>query len=173
MIFAARKWLIVPVLFSSLSISPLISYGDSKPVPEPYSRHEFSTVLHDLRRAEIIAIGAFPFTLLIAAVVYDYARWAGQGFVSKEAPFRRPLGTDPFENQEKIGISVAAVGIALSIALADYLLGQAERNKAMANAKLEYNSKLIVENYKESLLPVSLSTIFQSPNTAMKPHDIH
>jgi hypothetical protein len=151
----------------------LISYSDSKPSPEPYTRDEFSAVLHDLRRAEIIAVGAFPFTLLIAAVVYDYARWAGQGFEFSEAPFRRPLGADPFENPEKIGISLAAVGLAFSIALADYLLGQAEMNQSMENAKLEYNSELIVTNNKESLLPVSLATIFQSSDSPMKIHSIH
>ena len=95
------------------------------PTPEPYTREEFSASMQALRRAEIIAVGAYPFTLLFTILVYDYARWAGQSFAAEAAPFRRPPGEDPFGNDEKVGIALGAAGVAVAVAVADYLLGRA------------------------------------------------
>ena len=86
---------------------------ESAPVPDPYDPDEFSTSLRDLRRAEIVALGAYPFTLLFTVLVYDYARWAGHGFAAEQAPFRRGLDEDPFDDDEKVGIALAAAGVAV------------------------------------------------------------
>ncbi|MCY4481960.1 MAG: hypothetical protein OXC12_03725 [Spirochaetaceae bacterium] len=102
------------------------------PVPEPYTREEFSDSMQALRRAEIVTVGAFPFTLLFAILVYDYARWAGGGFAAETAPFRRPPGEDPFSDDEKVGIAIGALGAAVAVAAADYLLGRAEAGQAPA-----------------------------------------
>ena len=102
------------------------------PVPEPYTREEFSDSMRALRRAEIVAVGAFPFTLLFAILVYDYARWAGGGFVAETAPFRRPPGEDPFSDDEKVGIAIGALGAAVAVAAADYLIGRAEAGQPPA-----------------------------------------
>lgn len=91
-----------------------------QPVPEPYDPAEFAPALHHLRRAEIVAVGAFPFALLLSTLVYDTARWAGAGFAAEWAPFQ-----DSFEDGEKVGIALAAVGVAVAVAVTDYLLGQA------------------------------------------------
>lgn len=96
-----------------------------QPAPEPYEASEFAPALHHLRRAEIIAVGSFPFALLFTTLVYDYARWAGSGFQDTQAPFRRGLDQDPFSDGEKVGIALAAVGVAVAVAVADYLIGQA------------------------------------------------
>ena len=95
------------------------------PVPEPYDPAEFAPALRHLRRGEIIAVGAFPFALLLSTIVYDYARWAGDGFSEANAPFGRALDQDPFDDDEKVGIVLAAAGVAVAVALADYLIGQA------------------------------------------------
>lgn len=99
--------------------------AQEQPVPEPYEAAEFAPALHHLRRAEIIAVGSFPFALLFTTLVYDYARWAGSGFQDTQAPFRRGLDQDPFSDGEKVGIALAAVGVSVAVAVADYLLGQA------------------------------------------------
>lgn len=95
------------------------------PVPEPYDPNEFAPELRHLRRGEIVAVGAFPFALLLSTIVYDYARWAGDGFSEANAPFGRALDQDPFDDDEKVGIVLAAAGVAVAVALADYLIGQA------------------------------------------------
>ena len=99
--------------------------AQEQPVPEPYEAAEFAPALHHLRRAEIIAVGSFPFALLFTTLVYDYARWMGSGFLDTQAPFRRGLDQDPFSDGEKVGIALAAVGVSVAVAVADYLIGQA------------------------------------------------
>ena len=99
--------------------------AQEQPVPEPYDPEEFAPALRHLRRAEVVAVGSFPFALLFTTLVYDYARWAGSGFLDAEAPFRRGLDQDPFSDGEKVGIALAAVGVSVAVAAADYLLGQA------------------------------------------------
>ena len=84
------------------------------PVPEPYDAAEFAPALRHLRRGEIVAVGAFPFALLLSTFVYDYARWAGDGFSEATAPFGRALDQDPFDDDEKVGIVLASAGVALA-----------------------------------------------------------
>ena len=97
------------------------------PEPEPYDPAEFTPILHDLRRAEIVAVGVLPFALLFTAIVYDYAVWAGEGLDPQRVPLIRRWDAEPFTPQEKTGIALAAVGIALAVALVDHLLGAEER----------------------------------------------
>ena len=136
---------------------------EQAPTPEPYTRGEFSTSMQALRRAEIIAVGAFPFTLLFTILVYDYARWAGQGFAAEQAPFRRPAGEDPFDNDEKVAIAISAAGVAVAVAAADYLLGRAEAGQppaagAPAAARARAGSPADQPLSRAGVLPVSLAT---------------
>ena len=136
------------------------SAQEPAPAPEPYTRDEFSDSMHALRRAEIIAVGAYPFTLLFTILVYDYARWAGQGFAAEAAPFRRPPGEDPFSNDEKVGIALGAAGVAVAVAAADYLLGRAEAAPpAPAPARRWERRSPDPAPAHAGVLPVSLATL--------------
>lgn len=121
---AAVRMLPVAVLFAAGAVAAPAQQQPA-PVPEPYDPAEFAPELRHLRRGEIIAVGAFPFALLLSTIVYDYARWAGDGFSEATAPFGRALDQDPFDDDEKVGIVLAAAGVAVAVALADYLIGQA------------------------------------------------
>ena len=99
-----------------------------RPEPEPYDPAEFTPALRDMRRAEIIAVGAFPFALLLSTLVYDFARWAGEGF-------QQPWGEPPFVQGEKVGIALAAVGVSVAVAVADYLLVQASVPATLRTAR--------------------------------------
>ncbi len=141
---------------------------EQTPTPEPYTREEFSASMQTLRRAEIIAVGAFPFTLLFTILVYDYARWAGQGFAAEEAPFRRPPGEDPFSNDEKVAIAISAAGVSVAVAAADYLLGRAEAGQppavgAPAAAHRRAGSVADQPLSHAGVLPVSLATVMFAP----------
>ncbi len=132
---------------------------ESAPVPEPYDPEEFSTSLRDLRRAEIVALGSYPFTLLFTVVVYDYARWAGLGFDTEQAPFRRGLDEDPFDDDEKVAIALAAAGVAVGIAVADYLLGRAVEHEPPELAPAPVSSATAIPVPYTGVLPPSLATL--------------
>ena len=138
------------------------------PVPEPYDPAEFSPALHHLRRGEIVAVGAFPFALLLSTIVYDYARWAGDGFSQATAPFGRALDQDPFDDGEKVGIVLAAAGVAVAVAVADYLIGQAAEPPRYAAPAAAVARRLqgsvpvafAVASPHAALLPPSLATLW-------------
>ena len=137
---------------------------EPEPIPEPYTKEEFSDSMHALRRAEIVAAGAYPFTLLFTILVYDYVRWASGGFVAETAPFRRPPGEDPFSDDEKVGIAIGAAGAAMAVAAADYLLGRAEAGQPPAvepprAAPEQAGRPGEVPIAHAGVLPVSLATV--------------
>lgn len=142
--------------------------AQEQPVPEPYDPNEFAPELRHLRRGEIVAVGAFPFALLLSTIVYDYARWAGDGFSEATAPFGRALDQDPFDDEEKVGIVLAAAGVAVVVALADYLIGQAAEpprysDPAAAAARGPQGGGQVASAVAAShvaLLPPSLATLW-------------
>ena len=157
-----RAALLLAVLLLSGAVR--VPAQEPAPIPEPYTREEFSTSMQALRRAEIIAVGAYPFTLLVSILVYDYARWAGHGLAAEAAPFRRPPGEDPFSNDEKVGIALGAAGVAVAIAVADYLLGRAEAAQPPAvgsspAAQQRAGSPAALPLAHAGVLPVSLATV--------------
>ena len=149
--------------------------AQEEPVPEDYDAAEFAPALHHLRRGEIIAVGAFPFALVLSTIVYDYARWAGDGFAESTAPFARALDQDPFDNDEKVGIALAAVGVAIAVAVADYLIGQGTEPPRYAEpaAVADHDRKGIapaafaVAAPHAALLPPSLASLW--PHLAPSP----
>ena len=157
-----RAALLLAVLALAATLPAPAQAQEPTPEPEPYTREEFSGSMRALRRAEIVAVGAFPFTLLFAIIVYDYARWAGQGFASDTAPFGRPSGEDPFSNDEKVGIAIGAAAAAVGVAAADYLIGRAEAAQPPppgppAAARDDRSADLSLPH--TGVLPVSLATL--------------
>jgi len=91
---------------------------------EPYVDEEFPGWAHDLRRAEIIMAGVFPFSLFVSSFGYDLVRFATNGFNAAYSPwpFKQP-GAPELEQSEQIGILIMAISLSGVIALADYFLG--------------------------------------------------
>ncbi len=86
----------------------------------------------DLRRAEIVAAGSFPLTLLAARLTYSLLRFAVHGIQDPAtamayAPwFLAPPGSPELEFGEKLGIVAGAATLSSLIALIDYRRGVAE-----------------------------------------------
>jgi hypothetical protein len=89
----------------------------------------------DLRRAEIIAFGSFPFTLFFASFVTDTTRFASNNWDTRYAPWpiRSAGGIEMDTRQRLITIGSAAAGSVL-ISLVDYAIVQYKRNKARRQA---------------------------------------
>ena len=86
----------------------------------------------NLRRAEIVATGSFPLTLLAARLTYSLLRFAVHGIQDPTtamayAPwFLAPPGSPELEFTEKLGIVAGAASLSSLIALIDYRRGVAE-----------------------------------------------
>ncbi len=86
----------------------------------------------DLRRAEIVAAGSFPLTLLAARLTYSLLRFVVHGIQDPAtamayAPWSlAPPGSPELEFGEKLGIVGGAATLSSLIALIDYRRGVAE-----------------------------------------------
>ena len=92
--------------------------------PEPYAKDEFPDWLRTVRRAEIILIGAIPFSLFLSFEVYDVYRFLSRNMDPRYSPW--PFGASggaPYTQEEQIGIAVSTLAFSSIIALADFLLG--------------------------------------------------
>jgi hypothetical protein len=93
--------------------------------PQPYSPDEFQGWMKDLWRAEIILVGSFPITLFMTLESYDLYRYFDTGFNATYAPW--PFNTGSTLNltaQEQTWIIVTAVGLSLTVAVIDFMIGR-------------------------------------------------
>ncbi len=135
-----RSGFVIVLLMLVLSMTPAeppptpdISFDPSKPVP--YGPDEFPRWARDLRRGEIIAVGAFPVAMIITSLGYEVGRFGYEsiraGEVQNEyAPWF--FSTSPegaFSNRERIGLVVSSAVVSVGVAIIDYFLGRRERNE--------------------------------------------
>lgn len=114
-----------------------VTSGFSQEEPEPYEPEEFPAWARNLRRAEIVALGSLPFTLLFTRAAYDLGRFA---YLSLEAGAVQPLyapwffappDSPGFTRDEQNRMLAIAVSASALIAIADLLIGHFERREAV------------------------------------------
>lgn len=97
--------------------------------PEPYDPEEFEPWMRDLRRAEIVTLGAFPLVLAFTALVYGPIRFLARSIEAgavdlRYAPwFFAPPDAPQFTNDENTGIILTAVGLSIVVGVIDLVLG--------------------------------------------------
>lgn len=96
--------------------------------PKPYQDEEFAPWMLELRRFEIIAVGAFPIAYLLVGMTYDYAYYLGSGFPQDNRPWPVGPGTSGWTGDDLQAknwtLLAATAGVSLAIAGADWLLGR-------------------------------------------------
>lgn len=97
--------------------------------PVPYSPNEFPAWERDLRRGEIITIGAFPITLVVSSLGFQLVRYVQNGFSQDYAPALVGSGSAPLTTPQRTGIILSAVGISALIAVIDFSIGKMDRSK--------------------------------------------
>ena len=109
--------------------------------PAPYTDDEFPQFMKDLRRAEIVSLGALPFVTLTSTIVYSSARYAQHGFDSEyfPNPFAKASASNGYSTAEQAGILLTSAGISVGIGLTDLLISVIRRNAA--KKKLEWKEK--------------------------------
>lgn len=106
--------------------------GDTKAkdeAPKPYQDEEFAPWMLELRRFEIIAVGAFPIAYLFVGMTYDYAYYLSSGYPQDYRPWPAGPGTSGWTGDDlqakNLTLLAATAGVSLAIAGADWLLGRA------------------------------------------------
>lgn len=129
---AAPLRLAAVAAFAMLSLS-LLPAADSSQDGEaaPYKKEEFSPLALDLRRAEIIAFGTFPFVVIFSTVFYDVYRYFSHGMSSAYLPwpFKDSSTAVAITNSEYMGLFIASAGISIGIGAVDFVVRRALKKR--------------------------------------------
>ncbi|MBN2354258.1 MAG: hypothetical protein JXD23_16940 [Spirochaetales bacterium] len=119
-----------PSLTPSPTPAPTPAPGPAapKPTPEPYTPEEFPGWLLSLRHAEIIFFGSLPFAFLLAIEGVEVGRYFahGQDPDYRPFPFRAGSGV-PYTWEEQMIILGSTCAIALTVAVIDFIISEANR----------------------------------------------
>jgi len=111
-------------LFALLVFAGCAAFGEDH-APKPYSTDEFEVWMKEVWRAEVIAVGSFPFTLFATLEVYDTVRYFSNGLNPSFAPW--PFGSGSaasFSATETGWLAVSAVSLSAVIAAIDFVIGR-------------------------------------------------
>ena len=102
------------------------------PDAQPYEPEEFPEWTLSLRRAEVVALGALPISLLTSRLLFGLVRFAGQSISTGTigSPWVPGLSQSPeavLGRRENLQIIGGALWISVMVAVADYALGEFER----------------------------------------------
>lgn len=120
------------LLILSVLLTPHVFSQEAEPedhTPAEYEEDEFPVWLQDLRRAEIITVGSFPFTFFISQISFGFYRYAVNDFAVEYSPgfFMGSGSANPYSNDEKTSIILISIGLSAAMALTDYIIGKFEQ----------------------------------------------
>lgn len=114
----------------TIFISP--AFCDST-TPEAYDMEEIPQSLQDLRRFEIISLGAMPFVMMDTTLVYSSYRYVKNDFSSDFRPTPFPTGKS-FSSDEQVKLVLTSLGISAAVGLTDFIFRHIKRS---SNRKAE------------------------------------
>lgn len=150
-----KKIVSICVLFSIcfFHVSELFAADTSSKTAEPYKAEEFPGWMHDLRRAEIITLGAMPFVTFNISLGYSFASYAMHGFDSNYFvnPFANSSDDNAYTSDEQMAIIITSLCISTGIGLTDFIVHAAKRNSAFRKQKNRNNG------------PIKINPILEDP----------
>ncbi len=152
------------VLFFALSACLVFpaNTGTGEEEYEPYSGDEFNPVLKDIRRAEIIAFGSFPFVVFFSTVYYDVYRYFSHNMQDAYLPWPfkdASTAVSVSENEQKM-LLFTSMGISVGIALFDFVFRTVFRN--MKEKKAE-------EEARENIHPIQIRPLIRAKDESIYP----
>lgn len=117
--------------------------------PEPYKDDEFAQPLKDLRRFEIITLGAMPFITLDSAIVYN-----GYKYATGKAEKFNPLATADYSQKEMERIIITSLCVSAGIGLSDYIINLIKRNSIKKQQRMQDSNITIEENPDAVKIPL-------------------
>jgi hypothetical protein len=111
---------------------------------------EFPLWVKDLRRADIIAFGSFPFTMFFTTFAIDTWRCADHGWDQKYAPwpFKGSGAIDMTTSEHEQNMIIAAAA-SVTLALTDYVIVRIKRHKLARKAQnMPAGSPIIINQFR-------------------------
>ncbi len=140
-----KKRLIARILIFALlfnSLSPV--FADSNDTtPKPYDKDELPQGIKDLRRFEIITLGALPFVTLDTSLAYSTYRYVKNDFDSQYKP--DIFSQSSFNQDEQLGIIITSLGVCVGIGITDLIVQLVKRSsKKKKERQITYNDISVI-----------------------------
>ncbi|MBD5408291.1 MAG: hypothetical protein HDR54_02695 [Treponema sp.] len=139
-------------LVFSLFINLFPCFSDTaNTTPEPYKEDEFPSWLSDLRRAEIITLGAMPFVVLDVELAYSLGTFAAHGFNTEY--FKNPFASsseNAYTTEEQKNLLLISLGICLGIGITDFIVNRVKNSRRAKRALAQQNKNIQIEPISEN-----------------------
>lgn len=183
-----KKKLIASIICLSLfaNLTPVFAADTKSTTPKPYEEDEFPSWLKDLRRAEIITLGAMPFITLNTSLCYSFGNYAFHNFDSDYFvnPFAQGSDTSSYTSSEQAGILLTSLGICLGIGITDFIVHSVKRSNQKKIMRTQKKGNINIESVADDpeatkiLPPLLHQPPFDADNNAgetiiIPPDEIH
>lgn len=132
-----KKNFIVKIILASLLLNLCLPAFSEDTTPKPYDDDEFPQTLKDIRRFEIITLGALPFVTLDTTLAYSTYRYAKNDFNDAYKP--DIFSSSSFSQDEQRGIILTSAGICLGIGITDLVVQIIKRNTKKRRKQINYD----------------------------------
>ena len=153
-----KKKLLSKILIFALLINtslPAFCEDTNNHTPKPYEDKEFPQTLKDIRRFEIITIGALPFVTLDTTLVYSNYRYYRHDF--EEAYKPDIFSAASYTQEEQKNIILTSVGICVGIGITDLVVQIIKRSIKKNKPQVNYDDISVVpiaEDEDASVIPL-------------------
>lgn len=137
-----KKNLIAKILIFSLLLNISVPAFAADTTPKPYDSDELPQTMKDIRRFEIITLGALPFVTLDTTLAYSTWRYVQHDFDSAYQP--DIFAASSFSQEEQRNLILTSLGVCIGIGLTDLIVQIIRRsNKKRAN-QINYDDISII-----------------------------
>ncbi len=150
-----KKRLIAKILILSLMFNLTLPAFSEDNTPKPYKDDEFPQTLKDIRRFEIITIGALPFVTLDTTIAYSNYRYIRNDFDEAYKP--DIFSSTSYTQEEQKGIILTSVGICVGIGLTDLVVQIIKRSIKKKKPQVNYDDISVIpisEDEDASIIPL-------------------
>ena len=110
--------------------------------PKPYDNDELPQTMKDIRRFEIITLGALPFVTLDTTLAYSTWRYVQHDFDSAYQP--DIFAASSFSQEEQRNLILTSLGVCIGIGLTDLIVQIIRRSHKKRTTQINYDDISII-----------------------------
>ena len=137
-----KKNLISKILIFSLFLNISVPAFAADTTPKPYDSDELPQTMKDLRRFEIITLGALPFVTLDTTLAYSTWRYVQHDFDSAYQP--DIFAASSFSQEEQRNLILTSLGVCIGIGLTDLIVQIIRRSNKKRASQINYDDISII-----------------------------
>lgn len=137
-----KKNLIAKILIFSLLLNISLPTFAADTTPKPYDNDELPQTMKDIRRFEIITLGALPFVTLDTTLAYSTWRYVQHDFDSAYQP--DIFAASSFSQEEQRNLILTSLGVCIGIGLTDLIVQIIRRSHKKRTTQINYDDISII-----------------------------